>query len=759
MEKNNLPIKIVLQRNEDIKPNMPGGKIKFFGEVNDKLQTTVIDKLKNLEEYYEDIFDYSEKIPVVGKIRVKKKAIAKSHKPERFCKDMPIIGAEHLDEIYFKVTKSGIKHTIEMINLLPSKEFKANLTTIEDITPYIDKDKISADLLNNCEKEGFEKIKNKIKIKLFDFQDDFDNALIEKYVNEQLEKLMLYEKAKIIKYGEKLKYIKVEVNTYDQIVQLSKINGIKKIDFFRKYNTKLSIKDENANKFISPENNNESNTIIGIIDGGISDKNPYLKNWIYKRECYVGEDYINTSHGTFIASMIQYGDELNNMPTNNKRFKFLDVVALPNSDEEYGLVDGISEEVLMDIIEEVVEKYNKEVKIWNMSLGNEAKVCNDSISDLGAFCDYIQEEYNVQFFLAIGNINNNNYRKWPANIQCDKCERLISPGDSVRAITVGSIAYKESSKSLVKKDEPSPFSRRGPGANFIVKPDVVDYGGNCTKTGEYIGIGMNGLDEYGNIIEDIGTSYSNPRIVRKFASLTDEMKDEDNLLAKAMLIHSARMSSRDIINDKNDLIKYYGFGMPENNIENILKCSENEVTLIFKQRVSIGSHLELMDFPYPQSLIKNGKYFGEICMTLAYNPPLDEEYGQEYCRANINVGLGPYRYKEDGSIKYKSVVPLEKKWEGKYEYEQVENGFKWSPIKSYYKIIKKGLDLADGWKLRVDLTPRYRTKILSQEFVLILTIKDPNNNSDIYSDVINGLSQNGYVTSNLELKNQIRLRN
>ncbi len=73
-------------------------------------------------------------------------------------------------------------------------------------------------------------------------------------------------------------------------------------------------------------------------------------------------------------------------------------------------------------------------------------------------------------------------------------------------------------------------------------------------------------------------------------------------------------------------------------------------------------------------------------MTLAYDPPLDPNFGQEYCRVNINASLGTYeRSKEDGKLNYSGKVPLEKRWDEKLERSRVENGFKWSPIKSYHR--------------------------------------------------------------------------
>ena len=315
----------------------------------------------------------------------------------------------------------------------------------------------------------------------------------------------------------------------------------------------------------------------------------------------------------------------------------------------------------------------------------------------------------------------------------------------------------DSDDSIVKTMQPSPFSRRGPGANYIVKPDLVDYGGNFSKTLQIDGLGMKGLDICGKVIEGNGTSYSTPRAVQKFASIYDEMAEKDILLAKAMLIHSARMNSRDLLEQNQDNIKYYGFGMPSISAQDILQCSEDEVTLVFRQKVTQGSHLEMYDFPYPESLTRDGKYFGEIVMTLAYNPILDNQYGKEYCRTNIDVSFGVYRIDNNGKTKFSGCVPLESTWDEKFEKARVENGFKWSPIKSYYRKISKGIQIGDGWKIRIDMNPRNEITVPAQEFVLIITIKGPKD-VDIYSEVINGLRERGYVTNNLETKQQIRQR-
>ena len=758
MKDKNLPIKLVLQKSSDIQKNQGGGSTKFFGDVTQELQDNISAKFEGILDFYEDIFRENELIPAVGKITVKPEAIAKSHKPNDLCRCCPIIGGEDLNQIYIKVTKKTIEETISLVKQPPSEKFRANMTAIQDIQPIRPSEKISDNLTQISQEGNFESICKKIKIKLFDFDNDFDNIQIMGYVLRQLDELGFSNNHELITYGEKIKYIKVAVKSFQDIVRIASINGVKSVDFFQKYSLPLTDCINTDLQLLLNDDSVTSEISIGIIDGGISDKNQFLKPYIIAREEYVSKDYINESHGTFIASTIQYGNKLNGIIAANSKYKFVDIVAIPNGDKNWGPTDGIGEEELMEIIEEVMEKYSSSTKIWNMSLGIESKVCDGSMSDLGIFLDYIQDKYCVQFFVSSGNLNQLPLREWPPQDDMGERDRIISPADSVRAITVGSVALYESKDSIVRSNEPSPFSRRGPGANYIVKPDVVDYGGNISRSLSINGLAMKGLDVNGKIVEGNGTSYSTPRLAQKFASVYDEMVDKDLLLAKAMIIHSARMNSRELLEQDQDNIKYYGFGMPSINVSDILHCSEDEVTLVFKQKVTAGTHLEMIDFPYPTSLIRNNKCFGEICMTLAYNPILDERFGKEYCRINVDASFGTYKIQKNGKPKYSGQVPLECAWDEKFEQSRVENGFKWSPIKSYYrKISNKGIMAGDGWKIRIDMNPRNGFIAPPQEFVLIVTIKDPLGN-DIYSEVINGLRERGYMTNNLETKQQLRYR-
>ena len=56
MSKKNLPIKVILQKTEDVYRNNGGGKLKFFGEVTPQLQTEISGKFESLLTFYDEVF-------------------------------------------------------------------------------------------------------------------------------------------------------------------------------------------------------------------------------------------------------------------------------------------------------------------------------------------------------------------------------------------------------------------------------------------------------------------------------------------------------------------------------------------------------------------------------------------------------------------------------------------------------------------------------------------------------------------------------
>jgi hypothetical protein len=86
------------------------------------------------------------------------------------------------------------------------------------------------------------------------------------------------------------------------------------------------------------------------------------------------------------------------------------------------------------------------------------------------------------------------------------------------------------------------------------------------------------------------------------------------ILARALLTHHARdprTSQRVPDGEEN----FFGFGMPEP-VPYCLECTPYTSTLVFDDVLRPGYFLEWNDFPYPPSLKRDGKYYGEVWMTV-----------------------------------------------------------------------------------------------------------------------------------------------
>ncbi len=748
-----LPIQVILPRETDYAAVSPGGSKNYLVPFSKEIQANLAAQCLKMQLSLQPSFSQFASTPCVGKVVMKEKAIAKSHKPiALFSKTTcPIVGAEKLDEILIKVTPSGIQHLINTINAASSEDVKKNMTKIQEIREYSISDKI--------EIENFDSLSafsQPIKVRLFSFDDATNNQVY----SHEFETLVQTLGVKMVRlnYGRNLCVYKLEHIEKAILERIIQYPGVQKVSFFPQYTYTFPHIANAIEKTISLPKpiEGEDYPIVGIIDSGIKPGHKFLEPWIYKREVYVGDEYLNYEHGTFVAGIIEFGEILNQNAEGQQHYRLLDITVMPNSDPRKGQVDSLSEDSLVNILHDVVGRYHEEVKVWNLSLGTN-NICCDTISDLAAALDEIQDLYKVDIVIAGGNYSDCPLRKWPPIDDLKDLDRVTTPADSVRAITVGSIA-SIGIDGFVDKDMPSPFSRRGPGASFLIKPDVVHYGGNCTETLCSVGTGVVSFSTDSSIVEGIGTSYSAPAITGIYAGLRyGVIEERTREFAKAFLIHSASIPDA-VKNNVIDYNKYYGYGMPSHKLDEILTCSRSQVTLVFSGTLYEKQFIEFNDFPYPHSLFRNGKCFGEIKMTLVYTPKLDASFGQEYCRANIDVHFGTYDYiDEEGHVQgFGSEVPLEKKWDQKFEKSQVENGFKWSPIKSYARSIKNGI-AQKPWRLMIDSVARLGDSYQGQDFVLFITISDPNR-ADIYSEVIQALRERGYYHSSVKLQNNIRQR-
>ena len=266
----------------------------------------------------------------------------------------------------------------------------------------------------------------------------------------------------------------------------------------------------------------------------------------------------------------------------------------------------------MKSIKKIIEE-NRDIKVWNLSLGSEKEISDDFISPEAAFLDELQNKYDIIFVVAGTNK--------PKGME-NKNMKIGAPADSINSLVVNAVD---------KNNKATTYSREGEVLSFYIKPDVSYFGGdNGTE-----------MDCYMNICDDVnvehltkGTSYSAPWIARKLAYLIQILgftREE----AKALIIDSCVSWDE---KDKNK--KLYGYGIVPTNIEKIIKSNNNEIKFVISD---VSEKYDTYNYQLPIPLDK-GKYPFVVKMTMCYFPKCSRNQGVDYTNTEFELKIGRLKF-------------------------------------------------------------------------------------------------------------------
>jgi len=751
-----LPIRVVIPQDQDYQRDTGGGgPRKEFAPVTRALRDSLSGQVEQVASYFQPAFSQGS-LPAVARVVLRSEALAKSHRPAALFNrtTCPIIGLQDFGELLVSVTPLKLAHLQHRIQNNDSKLNDANLSTIERIEPFKPEDALGGvDATWMRERLAARPV---VKFRLFQHDDPTETDKLIKGFYARVRSLRLPEPEQV-RYGGDTMIFKISEANYEAAAELARFVGAQSVSPFPRYRTvrtEAVVLRRASSSDLSPPNPREDYPIVGVIDTGVNPTDPLLSPWVVAREVFVPDGSRDYSHGSFVAGLIAGGYLLNHQDPRFPRSqaKIVDVTALPRDG------DSLTEDDLLAIIEEVVPKY-PDVRVWNLSLGlAEPPCCNSAFSDFGTALDRIQDEYDVMFVVAAGNYAQAPFRGWPPE-NLGEIDRICPPADSVRSVVVGSIAHKHSSNSRVRSEEPSPFSKRGPGAAFLPKPELSHYGGNCSRTGDYAQTGILSVDGALNLAENIGTSFAAPLVSAILANVCHGFQQvPSRVLCKALAVHSAVLGGQGV---EAQTLRYRGFGIPSD-VQGVFTCSPSSATLIFEPEVLPGLQFVKDGFPIPDCLRdNNGKVRGELIITLVYDPPLEDRYGSEYCRRNVSASLGTYDPGKDGKPAHQKQVPESPKDISKlYEKHLIEHGFKWSPVKVYQRDITRGVT-GENWRLVVE--GQDRSGFMSDEptpTALIITIRDhdPHSTKPVYNEVVAKMTARGWITQDIPITNRVRTR-
>ena len=771
-----LPIKFFSKREEDSQRKEGGGKNELpkFVLSGEKLRNKSMELSQMISAVIDENWNNRD-IPVIIEAKINEEAQAKTHRKKIetlfFTDKNNVIGGLGKNTLIVRINSK--EDGIKIKNRINKREKNAySISCIESINRY-------KPYLHEFQ-SGFN-----YKVKLFNFNEGPSNTenkrKFEKFLNDEEIKFVRTNYSKNLIIYKLLDVSSIEVNRIVNDTLFDLVETFVTMPTISIGLDELIDKDEIS---IKKYDDNKKGEIVGVLDNGIANI-PYLQPWIYGVRCspYPTESIAET-HGTFVGGVIIYGDELQGtevVGANNIRV--FDAAIFPDTNKE-----NIDEDELIENIREVIKNNCGEIKVWNLSISIKNEISEEKFSDFAIALDEIQDEYDVLICKSAGNCLN--------FVNGDSNGRLQEGADSVRSLVVGAIAAEKPEGCLANPNNLSPFSRIGPGPAYIIKPDIVHFGGNIgfNSKGQSIPKGVKSFSRNGDVIESAGTSFSTPRVASLAAGLLNEMDEEfDSLLLKSLIIHSASYPENTEI-EENKRTKYLGFGLPDT-VHNILYNTQNEITLILRDSLSKGGFIDIKDFPIPESLIKDDYFNFQITVTLVYNPILDPTQGFEYCQSDIDVKFGSYDEKISRDTSRSSILnPIGRKGaqnilkRSLYSKRKIKNnngdfalkermliqyGDKYYPVKKYAvdttELTEKNKDKyvtsCKKWYLTIDNTYRnhieekamHENKELSQEFCLIITIKDASGLRNVYDGVTQKLDAYNFWHSNMKISEHINV--
>jgi hypothetical protein len=501
---------------------------------------------------------------------------------------------------------------------------------------------------------------------------------------------------------------------------------------------------------LPPRNTSRTYPRMGIIDGGISNE---LSDWLVDRWDVLDASDMDHWHGTFIGGLAVAGQSLNGSEVCREAdgAEIVDIAVYPN-DEKPGAFssyypDGAPQ--MFDEIDYAVSdaKARHGIRVFNMSLNVLQPAQPDRYSHYAARLDQIAEAHDALFFVPTGNTAIQDLRaEWPPDetqaliaLAGARNDGLLMPAESVRNVAVAGLNPPGVEPSL--PFAPGRYSRRGPGLRTGVKPDLACVGG-CGSSNNPLGHGLYSIRADGGVEDCCGTSFAAPIAAKTAAVLEHAIEgtvSRETLMA--LMLHHAQipplLQSKALRGVARHLV---GFGNPPA-ADEILVGSDHQITLVFASRLRKDQQIAFR-FAWPPSLVgPNGSCRGAAKLTLVSTPPLDPRFGSEFVRINIDAALQQEDLDKDGKLHWRKrldAVYLPGSAEAPViEAARIEHGLKWSPIKSYAKVMPRGIGKSSTWRLFINYLTRASEDMPANgvPFTAILTIWDPKGQQPVFNDM------------------------
>jgi hypothetical protein len=354
-------------------------------------------------------------------------------------------------------------------------------------------------------------------------------------------------------------------------------------------------------QILSPDPNSPS---ICVIDSGIQEHHPLLSpaiTSIHSRsylpnDSSVADAVSNGGHGTKVAGALLFGSSI---PKNGQHQPDLFI----NNARVLNAGNDLPKELFPPwLMEQIVRDYPA-CTVFNLSVSSIRPCRLVHMSKWAASIDKVMSGNNKLFIVCAGNIKRttgsdtnpgiaehlNASRGYPGYLYTHAA-RISDPAQSCFALTVGSICVGEfddpDRHSFGQINMVSSFSRSGPGIWRMIKPDVVEYGGdfireknsspNITTHNTTMVEVVRSTSGGGNAIGyDLGTSFATPKVAHIAGAILKRLPGASANLLRTLIVQSARLPGAAFKRPEFKDMQTLGYGIPDK-----IRATENSQTRI-----------------------------------------------------------------------------------------------------------------------------------------------------------------------------------
>ena len=417
-----------------------------------------------------------------------------------------------------------------------------------------------------------------------------------------------------------------------------------------------------APEILPPEN---GAPVIGVLDTGLNE-HPFLDGIVVERTAFPAE--LGTAdvkgHGTRVAGVALFGDLGDRLRNGRLQPAGRLLSAKVVQDDGKFYERRTLPRQIRESITHLHQTHN--CGIFVISLGDvRARNEPGRVGPWAATLDELARELDVLIFVSAGNRAPRSgtsveqaVTEYPGYL-LEGANRLCEPAGASNVITVGALANGTGLGAQHEQDahiqpiteafEPSPFSRVGPGAGGIQKPDFVDIGGTLVFDAPSASLrSAPDIPEAGVITlnheftrqlltSGRGTSFSAPMLANKAAELLRLFPEASANLIRALLAGASSVPepcARLLAGiDAADRARICGYGMVD--VLRAAYSDDHRVVLYAEDRLEIN-HFAVYRVPVPTEFQGNGRR--TIRVSLAFDPPVRRTRA-EYIGTKMNLRL------------------------------------------------------------------------------------------------------------------------